>query len=153
MGGTLVATQKSLLERALPDIRDYGLKNLPVQQQFFYSRHRDGIPMIEATVNLPSVRNHGEFCYLPVPSMCHMSQDWKRDLVEMHGNSGSMDDPPAAPAVLRRLSEIAGYLLQISENTLLCLELTIPHRKELQLLPLGTDSGYRVGLRNEYSTT
>ncbi len=51
--------------------------------------------------------------------MVRMSQDWKtvRFLVEMHGNNGSMDDPPAAMRYTEaRLSEIAGYLLQDIER-------------------------------------
>ncbi|HEW5903109.1 TPA: DNA topoisomerase IV subunit A [Streptococcus pneumoniae] len=112
-------------DRALPDIRD-GLK--PVQRRILYSMNKDSNTFDKSyRKSAKSVGNimgnfhpHGDSSIYD--AMVRMSQNWKNReiLVEMHGNSGSMDgDPPAAMRYTEaRLSEIAGYLLQdIEKNT------------------------------------
>ncbi|HGA2981383.1 TPA: DNA topoisomerase IV subunit A [Streptococcus agalactiae] len=112
-------------ERALPDIRD-GLK--PVQRRILYSMNKDGNTFEKGfRKSAKSVGNvmgnfhpHGDSSIYD--AMVRMSQDWKNreTLIEMHGNSGSMDGDPAAAMryTEARLSEIAGYLLQdIDKNT------------------------------------
>lgn len=106
-------------ERALPDIRD-GLK--PVQRRILFSMNKDGNTFDKAyRKSAKSVGNvmgnfhpHGDSSIYD--AMVRMSQDWKmrEELIEMHGNNGSMDgDPSAAMRYTEaRLSEIASQLLE-----------------------------------------
>lgn len=106
-------------ERALPDIRD-GLK--PVQRRILFSMNKDGNTFDKAyRKSAKSVGNvmgnfhpHGDSSIYD--AMVRMSQDWKmrEELIEMHGNNGSMDgDPSAAMRYTEaRLSEIANQLLE-----------------------------------------
>lgn len=106
-------------DRALPDARD-GLK--PVQRRILYAMHVEGNTSDKAfrksakTVGnvIGNYHPHGDSSVYE--AMVRMSQDWKlrNELVQMHGNNGSLDgDPPAAMRYTEaRLSAIAGELLR-----------------------------------------
>jgi topoisomerase IV subunit A len=110
-------------ERALPDARD-GLK--PVQRRILYAMHVEGNTQEKGfrksakTVGnvIGNYHPHGDSSVYD--AMVRMSQYWKvrNQLVEMHGNNGSMDgDPPAAMRYTEaRLSAIAGELLRDIEK-------------------------------------
>ena len=110
-------------ERALPDARD-GLK--PVQRRILYAMHAEGNTHEKAfrksakTVGnvIGNYHPHGDSSVYE--AMVRMSQDWKvrKELIEMHGNNGSMDgDPPAAMRYTEaRLSAISGMLLKDIEK-------------------------------------
>lgn len=105
-------------DRALPDIRD-GLK--PVQRRILYAMYRDGNTYDRAfrksakTVGnvIGNYHPHGDFSVYE--AMVRMSQWWKNrhNLIEMHGNNGSMDGDPAAAMryTEARLTKIANELL------------------------------------------
>ena len=105
-------------DRALPDARD-GLK--PVQRRILYAMHHDGntnekpYRKSAKTVGLVIGNYHPHGDSSVYEAMVRMSQDWKlrRELIQMHGNNGSVDgDPPAAMRYTEaRLSSIAGQLL------------------------------------------
>lgn len=106
-------------ERALPDARD-GLK--PVQRRILYAMYTEGNTHDKAfrksakTVGnvIGNYHPHGDSSVYE--AMVRMSQDWKvrKELIEMHGNNGSMDgDPPAAMRYTEaRLSAISSQLLK-----------------------------------------
>lgn len=106
-------------ERALPDIRD-GLK--PVQRRILYAMNVEGNTSDKGfrksakTVGnvIGNYHPHGDSSVYE--AMVRLSQHWKQreELVEMHGNNGSMDgDPPAAMRYTEaRLSKIAAELLK-----------------------------------------
>ncbi|SEK38310.1 DNA topoisomerase IV subunit A [Carnobacterium iners] len=106
-------------ERALPDIRD-GLK--PVQRRILYAMNVEGNTSDKGfrksakTVGnvIGNYHPHGDSSVYE--AMVRLSQNWKQreELVEMHGNNGSMDgDPPAAMRYTEaRLSKIAEELLK-----------------------------------------
>lgn len=106
-------------DRALPDARD-GLK--PVQRRILYAMYRDGNtadkPFRKAAKTVGNVignyHPHGDTSVYD--AMVRLSQDWKvrYELIEMHGNNGSIDgDPPAAMRYTEaRLSRIATELLR-----------------------------------------
>lgn len=106
-------------ERALPDVRD-GLK--PVQRRILYAMHEEGNTHDKAfrksakTVGtvIGNYHPHGDSSVYE--ALVRMSQKWKlrQELVEMHGNNGSVDgDPPAAMRYTEaRLSGIASELLR-----------------------------------------
>ncbi|WP_192986969.1 DNA topoisomerase IV subunit A [Carnobacterium mobile] len=106
-------------ERALPDIRD-GLK--PVQRRILYAMnvegntYEKGFRKSAKTVGnvIGNYHPHGDSSVYE--AMVRLSQDWKQreELIEMHGNNGSMDgDPPAAMRYTEaRLAKIASELLQ-----------------------------------------
>lgn len=106
-------------ERALPDIRD-GLK--PVQRRILYAMnvegntYEKGFRKSAKTVGnvIGNYHPHGDISVYE--AMVRLSQDWKQreELIEMHGNNGSMDgDPPAAMRYTEaRLAKIASELLQ-----------------------------------------
>jgi topoisomerase-4 subunit A len=106
-------------ERALPDARD-GLK--PVQRRILYAMHEEkntfdkGFRKAAKTVGtvIGNYHPHGDTSVYD--AMVRLSQEWKlqKDLVEMHGNNGSIDgDPPAAMRYTEaRLSKIAAELLR-----------------------------------------
>ncbi|MCA1030208.1 DNA topoisomerase IV subunit A [Bacillus timonensis] len=106
-------------ERALPDARD-GLK--PVQRRILYAMHVEGNTSEKGfrksakTVGnvIGNYHPHGDSSVYD--AMVRMSQDWKvrKNLIEMHGNNGSIDgDPPAAMRYTEaRLSSIASELLR-----------------------------------------
>lgn len=110
-------------ERALPDIRD-GLK--PVQRRILYAMNVEGNTSEKGfrksakTVGnvIGNYHPHGDSSVYE--AMVRLSQDWKlrEELVEMHGNNGSMDgDPPAAMRYTEaRLSKIAEELLRDIEK-------------------------------------
>ena len=106
-------------DRALPDVRD-GLK--PVQRRILFAMNELGMGS-----NKPfkkSARIVGEVIgkYHPhgdssvYEAMVRMSQDWKmrNNLIQMHGNNGSIDNDPAAAMryTEARLSVFAEALLQ-----------------------------------------
>ena len=105
-------------DRALPDARD-GLK--PVQRRILYAMHHDGntnekpYRKSAKTVGLVIGNYHPHGDSSVYEAMVRMSQEWKlrRELIQMHGNNGSVDgDPPAAMRYTEaRLSSIAGQLL------------------------------------------
>lgn len=112
-------------DRALPDARD-GLK--PVQRRILYAMYRDGNtadkPFRKSAKTVGNVignyHPHGDSSVYK--AMVRLSQDWKvrNELIEMHGNNGSIDgDPPAAMRYTEaRLSPIATELLRdIDKNT------------------------------------
>lgn len=115
-------------ERALPDIRD-GLK--PVQRRILFAMYRDHNTSDKAfrksakTVGnvIGNYHPHGDSSVYE--AMVRMSQYWKlnHELIEMHGNNGSMDgDPPAAMRYTEaRLSRISGELLKDIDKK------TVPH--------------------------
>lgn len=89
-------------DRALPDARD-GLK--PVQRRILYAMyeekntHDKNFRKAAKTVGtvIGNYHPHGDSSVYE--AMVRLSQEWKvrNDLVEMHGNNGSIDgDPPAA---------------------------------------------------------
>ncbi|RKQ37584.1 DNA topoisomerase IV subunit A [Oceanobacillus halophilus] len=106
-------------DRALPDARD-GLK--PVQRRILYAMH------VEKNTHEKSFRKsaktvgtvignyhpHGDSSVYE--AMVRLSMDWKmrNELIEMHGNNGSLDgDPPAAMRYTEaRLSAISSELLR-----------------------------------------
>ena len=106
-------------ERALPDIRD-GLK--PVQRRILYAMNVEGNTSDKGfrksakTVGnvIGNYHPHGDSSVYE--AMVRLSQHWKQreELIEMHGNNGSMDgDPPAAMRYTEaRLSRIAEELLK-----------------------------------------
>jgi len=105
-------------DRALPDVRD-GLK--PVQRRILYAMHEDGntyeknFRKAAKTVGnvIGNFHPHGDTSVYD--AMVRLSQDWKMrsELVEMHGNNGSIDGDPAAAMryTEARLSKIASKLL------------------------------------------
>ncbi|WP_416150609.1 DNA topoisomerase IV subunit A [Salipaludibacillus sp. HK11] len=112
-------------DRALPDARD-GLK--PVQRRILYAMHVDrntsDKPFRKAAKTVGNVignyHPHGDSSVYE--AMIRQSQDWKmrHQLVQMHGNNGSVDgDPPAAMRYTEaRLSKIASEMLRdIEKNT------------------------------------
>ncbi|MBM7634986.1 DNA topoisomerase IV subunit A [Geomicrobium sediminis] len=112
-------------ERALPDARD-GLK--PVQRRILYAMLRDNNlsdkPFRKSAKTVGNVignyHPHGDSSVYE--ALVRMSQSWKirKNLVEMHGNNGSIDgDPPAAMRYTEaRLSSLAEVMLQdIKKNT------------------------------------
>ncbi|MBN6205512.1 DNA topoisomerase IV subunit A [Ralstonia pickettii] len=106
-------------DRALPDARD-GLK--PVQRRILYAMHMEkntfdkGFRKSAKTVGtvIGNYHPHGDTSVYE--AMVRLSQDWKlqKDLIEMHGNNGSIDgDPPAAMRYTEaRLSAISVELLR-----------------------------------------
>lgn len=106
-------------DRALPDARD-GLK--PVQRRILYAMHEEkntadkGFRKSAKTVGtvIGNYHPHGDISVYD--AMVRLSQDWKlqEELIEMHGNNGSIDgDPPAAMRYTEaRLSPIASELLR-----------------------------------------
>ena len=110
-------------DRALPDARD-GLK--PVQRRILYAMNTDGntndkpFRKSAKTVGLVIGNYHPHGDSSVYEAMVRMSQDWKlrRELIQMHGNNGSIDgDPPAAMRYTEaRLSSIAGQLLRDIEK-------------------------------------
>lgn len=106
-------------DRALPDARD-GLK--PVQRRILYAMHEEkntadkGFRKSAKTVGtvIGNYHPHGDTSVYD--AMVRLSQDWKlqEELIEMHGNNGSIDgDPPAAMRYTEaRLSPIASELLR-----------------------------------------
>lgn len=105
-------------ERALPDVRD-GLK--PVQRRILYAMHVDknthdkNFRKAAKTVGtvIGNYHPHGDSSVYD--AMVRLSQNWKMryDLVEMHGNNGSVDGDPAAAMryTEARLSKITTELL------------------------------------------
>ncbi|HLS35683.1 MAG TPA: DNA topoisomerase IV subunit A [Bacillota bacterium] len=106
-------------DRALPDVRD-GLK--PVQRRILYAMHEDGntheknFRKAAKTVGnvIGNLHPHGDASVYD--AMVRLSQDWKmrNELIEMHGNNGSIDGDPAAAMryTETRLSKIASQLLR-----------------------------------------
>lgn len=112
-------------DRALPDARD-GLK--PVQRRILYAMHQEKNTHDKAfrksakTVGtvIGNYHPHGDTSVYD--ALVRMSQTWKvrKELVEMHGNNGSIDgDPPAAMRYTEaRLSAIASELIgEIEKET------------------------------------
>src|SRR5699024_7149073 len=105
-------------DRALPDVRD-GLK--PVQRRILYAMHMDknthdkNFRKAAKTVGtvIGNYHPHGDSSVYD--TMVRLSQSWKMryDLVEMHGNNGSVDGDPAAAMryTEARLSKITAELL------------------------------------------
>lgn len=105
-------------ERALPDVRD-GLK--PVQRRILYAMHVDknthdsNFRKAARTVGtvIGNYHPHGDISVYE--AMVRLSQDWKMryELIEMHGNNGSIDGDPAAAMryTETRLAKIASELL------------------------------------------
>lgn len=110
-------------DRALPDARD-GLK--PVQRRILYAMHMDkntnDKPFRKSAKTVGNVignyHPHGDSSVYE--AMIRQSQDWKmrHQLVQMHGNNGSVDgDPPAAMRYTEaRLSKIASEMLKDIEK-------------------------------------
>lgn len=110
-------------ERALPDIRD-GLK--PVQRRILFAMEQDnntadkGFRKSAKTVGnvIGNYHPHGDSSVYE--AMVRLSQNWKQreNLIEMHGNNGSMDgDPPAAMRYTEaRLAPISAELLKDIEK-------------------------------------
>lgn len=106
-------------DRALPDARD-GLK--PVQRRILYAMFQEGnthdknFRKAAKTVGnvIGNYHPHGDTSVYD--AMVRLSQDWKvrNELVEMHGNNGSIDGDPAAAMryTEARLSSIASELLR-----------------------------------------
>ncbi|GIO26265.1 DNA topoisomerase IV subunit A [Ornithinibacillus bavariensis] len=106
-------------DRALPDARD-GLK--PVQRRILYAMFREKnthdkhFRKSAKTVGnvIGNYHPHGDTSVYD--AMVRLSQDWKmrNELIEMHGNNGSVDgDPPAAMRYTEaRLSSISSELLR-----------------------------------------
>ena len=88
-------------ERALPDARD-GLK--PVQRRILYAMYKEGnlnnkpYRKSAKTVGIVIGNYHPHGDRSVYDAMVRMSQYWKMNhqLVDMHGNNGSIDDDPAA---------------------------------------------------------
>lgn len=112
-------------DRALPDVRD-GLK--PVQRRILYAMYQDGNtsdkPFRKSAKTVGNVignyHPHGDTSVYD--AMVRMSQSFKlrNELIEMHGNNGSIDGDPAAAMryTEARLSSIAEELLtDIEKNT------------------------------------
>src|SRR5690625_4224189 len=110
-------------DRALPDVRA-GLK--PVKRRILYQMHvykvtqAKNFPKAAKTVGTV-ISNYHAYGYSSVyDAMVRLSQDWKMryDLIEMHGNNGSIDgDPPAAMRYTEaRLAKITSELLQDIEK-------------------------------------
>jgi len=112
-------------DRALPDVRD-GLK--PVQRRILYAMHEDkntfdkNFRKAAKTVGtvIGNYHPHGDTSVYD--AMVRLSQDWKMryELIEMHGNNGSVDgDPPAAMRYTEaRLAKITAELMRdIDKNT------------------------------------
>src|SRR5690625_1517286 len=110
-------------DRALPDVRD-GLK--PVQRRILYAMHVDknthenNFRKAAKTVGtvIGNYHPHGDTSVYE--AMVRLSQSWKMryELVEMHGNNGSIDgDPPAAMRYTEaRLAKITTELLKDIEK-------------------------------------
>ncbi|WP_102028336.1 DNA topoisomerase IV subunit A [Salirhabdus sp. Marseille-P4669] len=110
-------------DRALPDARD-GLK--PVQRRILYAMHKEKNnhekPFRKSAktvgVVIGNYHPHGDSSVYE--ALVRMSQTWKvrNELIEMHGNNGSIDgDPPAAMRYTEaRLSSIASELLRDIEK-------------------------------------
>lgn len=106
-------------DRALPDVRD-GLK--PVQRRILYAMHADknthdkNFRKAAKTVGTVIGNYHPHGDYSVYEAMVRMSQGWKmrHDLVEMHGNNGSIDGDPAAAMryTEARLSKMTTALLE-----------------------------------------
>lgn len=106
-------------DRALPDVRD-GLK--PVQRRILYAMHEDknthdkNFRKAAKTVGtvIGNYHPHGDSSVYE--AMVRMTQDWKmrHELVEMHGNNGSIDGDPAAAMryTEARLAKITTELLK-----------------------------------------
>ncbi len=106
-------------DRALPDARD-GLK--PVQRRILYAmyeeRNTHDKPFRKSAKTVGTVignyHPHGDSSVYE--AMVRLSQTWKvrNELVEMHGNNGSLDgDPPAAMRYTEaRLSAIAAEMIR-----------------------------------------
>lgn len=106
-------------ERALPDVRD-GLK--PVQRRILYAMHVDknthenNFRKAAKTVGtvIGNYHPHGDSSVYD--AMVRLSQSWKlrNELIEMHGNNGSIDGDPAAAMryTEARLSPISSELLK-----------------------------------------
>lgn len=106
-------------ERALPDVRD-GLK--PVQRRILYAMHVDknthenNFRKAAKTVGtvIGNYHPHGDSSVYD--AMVRLSQDWKvrNELIEMHGNNGSIDGDPAAAMryTEARLSSISSELMR-----------------------------------------
>ncbi len=106
-------------ERALPDVRD-GLK--PVQRRILYAMHVDknthenNFRKAAKTVGtvIGNYHPHGDSSVYD--AMVRLSQDWKvrHELIEMHGNNGSIDGDPAAAMryTEARLSSISSELVR-----------------------------------------
>lgn len=112
-------------ERALPDARD-GLK--PVQRRILYTMYKDGNTFEKAyrksakTVGnvMGNLHPHGDSSIYE--AMVRMSQDWKfkEQLIDMHGNNGSIDGDPAASMryTEARLSDLSSELLKDIDKNL-----------------------------------
>ncbi|WP_277673537.1 DNA topoisomerase IV subunit A [Piscibacillus halophilus] len=110
-------------DRALPDARD-GLK--PVQRRILYAMHQErnthDKPFRKSAKTVGTVignyHPHGDTSVYD--ALVRLSQSWKvrQELVEMHGNNGSIDgDPPAAMRYTEaRLSGISSELLRDIEK-------------------------------------
>lgn len=110
-------------DRALPDVRD-GLK--PVQRRILYAMHMDkntydkNFRKAAKTVGtvIGNYHPHGDTSVYD--AMVRLSQNWKMryELVEMHGNNGSIDGDPAAAMryTEARLSKITTELLKDIEK-------------------------------------
>ena len=106
-------------DRALPDVRD-GLK--PVQRRILYAMFEDknthdkNFRKAAKTVGTVIGNYHPHGDRSVYDAMVRLSQDWKvrNELVEMHGNNGSIDGDPAAAMryTEARLSSIASELLR-----------------------------------------
>lgn len=106
-------------DRAIPDARD-GLK--PVQRRILYAMFHEGNTHDKAfrksakTVGnvIGNYHPHGDTSVYD--AMVRMSQEWKlrHEMVEMHGNNGSIDGDPAAAMryTEARLSAIASEMLR-----------------------------------------
>src|SRR5690625_252436 len=106
-------------DRALPDVRD-GLK--PVQRRILYAMHVDknthdnNFRKAAKTVGtvIGNYHPHGDTSVYD--AMVRLSQEWKmrHELIEMHGNNGSIDGDPAAAMryTETRLSKITTELLK-----------------------------------------
>lgn len=112
-------------DRALPDVRD-GLK--PVQRRILYAMHEDkntfekNFRKAAKTVGtvIGNYHPHGDSSVYD--AMVRLSQDWKmrNELIEMHGNNGSIDGDPAAAMryTEARLAKITTELIRdIDKNT------------------------------------
>ncbi|MBO1004593.1 DNA topoisomerase IV subunit A [Pseudogracilibacillus auburnensis] len=110
-------------DRALPDVRD-GLK--PVQRRILYAMHVDknthdkNFRKAAKTVGtvIGNYHPHGDTSVYD--AMVRLSQSWKMryELIEMHGNNGSIDGDPAAAMryTEARLSKITTELMQDIEK-------------------------------------
>lgn len=106
-------------DRAIPDARD-GLK--PVQRRILYAMFHDGNTHDKAfrksakTVGnvIGNYHPHGDISVYD--AMVRMSQSWKlrHEMIDMHGNNGSIDGDSAAAMryTEARLSAIAGEMLR-----------------------------------------